>query len=109
MALELGYLKGGYVNFWFCCSGFVLQDHCNLLYIPLSGGHSHLNSFQLHVDTVNSLIRCVINVYILFRNITLTIFQNIFAISVMVGLRVFLNRPLESSFKKLHFGGKKRF
>ena len=32
MALELGYLKGGYVNFWFCCSGFVLQDHCNLLY-----------------------------------------------------------------------------
>ena len=33
MALELGYLKGGYVNFWFCCSGFVLQDHCNLLYL----------------------------------------------------------------------------
>ena len=33
MALELGYLKGGYVNFWFCCSGFVLQDHCNLLYV----------------------------------------------------------------------------
>ena len=27
MALELGYLRGGYVNFWFCCSGL---DHCNL-------------------------------------------------------------------------------
>ena len=35
MALELGYLKGGYVNFWFCCSGFVLQDHCNLLYLSM--------------------------------------------------------------------------
>ena len=29
VALELGYLKGGYVNFGF--SILMLQDHCNLL------------------------------------------------------------------------------
>ena len=33
MALELGYLKGGYVNFWFCCSGFALQDHHKIVCI----------------------------------------------------------------------------
>ena len=25
---ELDYLKRDYINFWFCCSGFMLQDNC---------------------------------------------------------------------------------
>ena len=51
---------------------------------------------------------CSINKYdfetFLLNHVSCTIFQNIFAISDLGG---FLNRPLESSFKKLHFGGKK--
>ena len=31
MALELGYFERRLCKFWFCYSGFVLQDHCNLL------------------------------------------------------------------------------
>ena len=33
MTLELGYLKGGYVNFGLLFLDFLLQDHCNLLYM----------------------------------------------------------------------------
>ena len=35
MTLELGYLKGGYVNFGFAVLDFLLQDYCNLLYAPV--------------------------------------------------------------------------
>ena len=28
----VGLLERRLCKFWFCCSGFVLQDHCNLLY-----------------------------------------------------------------------------
>ena len=35
MTLELGYLKGGYVNFGFAVLDFLLQDYCNLLYLDV--------------------------------------------------------------------------
>ena len=46
MALELGYLKGGYVNFGF--SILMLQDHCNLLYCPLQVGCQEGLGYGLH-------------------------------------------------------------
>ena len=33
MALELGYLKGSYIKFWFDILNFMLQDHC--VYFPI--------------------------------------------------------------------------
>ena len=72
------------------------------------GSYSSVNDHHLVVRMYTADLHCVCIKHIIsMKGYKCTIFQNIFAILVMVGLRWVLNRPLENSFEKLHFGGLK--